>query len=529
MSFKLSRNIKPMNIENKETNDYLLFKNAIQRKKIFFKRLILHEFYMKKDNEKHELINILKRKEDNDIKDLFLTSHRNSNKYFDIKNNKFINKFLIKSPITQKNKKLIFNNDRINNNTEKRNKSFFSNNRQNYFKRNRVKVLFNKKITKLKKNHFSNNILSNINMKQYNNKGYKKIMNINIISKSGKDNNKNNVNKDTYFILPQLNNCKNIKIFGIFSGYGKNGGALSREIKEYFQNYFIDLFNNNDNSKKERNIENNVFNEGINKKKGIINNFYSLRTGIHKINIHNVNYSDRKKKQKLSLKINEKSDEIKKIYNKLISNSYSEIFSAYKKLDEKLHIKFFDSNTYHLSGSTSSLLFLFNSKKCNKIITSNLGNSKIILISKKYNIKELNTVHTLKNIIEKKRIIGHDELITQFPNGPLRIWLKNKIFPDLSITRCFGYFQYKYLGVISVPDIKEYDLDNEEIKILIFGSNGFWKLLSNESVMNIVLPYYEENDIEGATKDLIETATNINNMKNPIFVADITISMIFFK
>ena len=47
--------------------------------------------------------------------------------------------------------------------------------------------------------------------------------------------------------------------------------------------------------------------------------------------------------------------------------------------------------------------------------------------------------------------------------------------------------------------------------------------------MNIVLPYYEENDIEGATKDLIETATNINNMKNPIFVADITISMIFFK
>ena len=529
ISFKLSRNIKSMNRENKYTNDYLLFQNATQRKKILFKKLILHEFCMKKDNEKHELINLLKRKEENYKKDLLLTSHKNMNKFFDIKNNKLINKFLIKSSMNKKNNTIIFNNNRINNNSsEKQNNSSLSNNSQNYFKHRMVNILFNKKLENLKnKIHFSNNSLSN--MKEHINKVHKKIMNINIISKSGKENNKNNVNKDTYFILPQINNCKDIKIFGIFSGYGNNGSVLSREIKEYFQNYFVDLLNDNNNSKKERNLDNNIFNEGINRKKQIINNFYLLRTGIYKINNNNVNYSEEKKKQKLSRKLKDKSDEVKKLYNKLISDSYSEIFSAYKKLDEKLHVKYFDSNTYHLSGSTSSLLFLFNLKNCNKIITSNLGDSKIILISKNYKIKELNTIHTLKNFTEKKRIIGQDGLISQLPNGPLRIWIKNKIYPDISITRCFGYFKYKYLGVISVPDVKEYDLDNEEIKILIFGSNGFWKLLSNENIMNIVLPYYEENDIEGATKDLIETATNINKLKNPIFVADITISIIFFK
>ena len=103
ISFKLSRNIKSMNRENKYTNDYLLFQNATQRKKILFKKLILHEFCMKKDNEKHELINLLKRKEENYKKDLLLTSHKNMNKFFDIKNNKLINKFLIKSSMNKKN------------------------------------------------------------------------------------------------------------------------------------------------------------------------------------------------------------------------------------------------------------------------------------------------------------------------------------------------------------------------------------------------------------------------------------------
>ena len=525
-SFKLSRNFDRIDIEKNENNgvnnNYILFQNGTQREKIFLQKLVLHDFFMIKDYEKYKLIKKIKRKKETRKKESSLSSRKNSfenkiSKYFSKKNNRFLDKLFIKNQKNGKNKTLKMINNINDISDERENIYSFSMNIQNYSKRTREKSHFNKKLTNLtNKSKFSNK--NAINLKEHI-KEYKKLMNINIISKPGKDNNKNNVNKDTYFFLPQMNNCEKIKVIGMFSGHGINGGALSREIKEYFQNYFIDLFNNN-NSKIGINVENDAFTERMNIKIQSISNYYSIKSGIRKIHL---NDDEEKKISIFSDTLRDKSEEIKKVYNKLISNSFSVIYSSHKRLDKILHIKYFNSNIYHLSGSTSLLLFLFNSKNCNKIISSNLGDSKIILISKKYKIKELNTIHTFKDANEKERVIDQNGLIDRFSNEPFQF------IPGLSITRSFGDFAYKYLGMNSIPDIKEYDLDEEEIKILIIGNGGFWKFLNNETVMNIVLSYYEHNDIEGAIQKLKETAIKSYKLKNSRFVADITIFVLFFK
>ena len=47
--------------------------------------------------------------------------------------------------------------------------------------------------------------------------------------------------------------------------------------------------------------------------------------------------------------------------------------------------------------------------------------------------------------------------------------------------------------------------------------------------MDIVLPYYEQNDANGAAKKISEIAIKLWNVKNPNGIADVTVFVLFFK
>ena len=347
----------------------------------------------------------------------------------------------------------------------------------------------------------------------------RKLTKFNMISQNGSNNGINKINQDKYFIIPENDKYQKIKIFGLFDGHGETGEKISEEVKEYFENYFFNLLT--DNITKEGNYDNNT--------KNIVNmkEFFSTKIKNKKLNF---NDSEDIKLQNFSTSnLKEKSDKLIQIYNKITSDNYSEIFSAFEKIDTKLHIKYSSSNFCHLSGSTALIIFLFNSKNCNQLISASLGDSKGILISKTNQIKELNIIHTLDNIEEKNRILSNGAEIKRLNVGPLRIWYKNKKYPGLSITRSLGDFESDSLGVLSTPDVKEYDLNEENVKILIFGTDGVWKFLTNEKIMDIILPYYEQNDVEGGTQKIKEIAYNLWSTKNPKGIADITVFVLFFK
>ena len=437
-------------------------------------------------------------------------------------------------------------------NKRKRNKNFnlFSDKSDLSKSKERLSYFNDNEVSKIKKR-----IKEKLDIK--NDNKFKKMICYDMTSVAGSDHGRIKVNQDNYFSITKLDNCEEIKIFGVFDGHGDNGDIISKEIRDFFEGYFVNLLNNKIEVKKENNendfnTQNNLINV-INNNKNInqyicqnIKSAKSFREKIKNESFNNYNFKNKYLNEKIKLNIFEdknfyiknsikskiKSEKIKNIYNQLSENNFSQIFSSYSKINEILHTKYSSNHICHLSGSTSLLLFIINSENCNKIITTNLGDSKIISISEDKIIKELNIVHTLNNPDEKKRIINNGGEIRRidYSNiGPLRIWYKNKKYPGLSITRSFGDFESDDLGVISEPDIKEYDIDEEKIKIIIFGTDGVWKFLTNDKIMDIALPYFEQNDVNGAVNKISETAIKLWEVKNPKGIADVTVYVIFFK
>jgi serine/threonine protein phosphatase PrpC len=285
---------------------------------------------------------------------------------------------------------------------------------------------------------------------------------------------KEKINQDTYMILPNNiiseNNASKLsilKIFGIFDGHGEFGDIVSNEIKNYFVEYFSKLnFDSNDN------------------------------------------------------------------YEKICNNNYKEIYSLFNQIDKKLHQKYFLQNTCYNSGTTVNIIIIFKSK----IISINLGDSKSILITKNSKndnkIIILNTCHNPEREEEKKRIEengGEVGRVNWADYGPQRVWYKGRIYPGLSISRSFGDFISEPLGVFSIPEIKEFSINLSKAKFMVVATDGIWEFLSNEKVRDIIAPYYEENNINGGINKLIEIASKMWEVKNPNYIDDLSVILVFFK
>ena len=359
---------------------------------------------------------------------------------------------------------------------------FYSTNKDNntFFNYSKTKINNKNKLFKelYKTNSkLENEILNNSDRYRNNIKYIKrrKLVDFNCLSIGGQRKGMPKINQDCYIILDNILNCKEVKIFGVLDGHGEYGDSLTQEIRDMFEDYFSNIKN------------------------------YDTISNINGINI----------------------------FNYLSKNNYEKIYEIFQKIDEKIHQKYSSNNYCIKCGTTTNILILFyNKKSINKLISLNLGNTKSILINDNKQIKQLNECHTPINQNERKRIEdkgGEIRRAEWMREGPLRIWYKGKKDSGLSITRSFGDFDNEPLGVISTPDIKEYDIDEEKIKIIIIATEGLWTFLKNEKIMDIVLPYYKNKDIKGATKKLTEIAHNIWQFKNPYEICDVTIIVLFFK
>ena len=295
---------------------------------------------------------------------------------------------------------------------------------------------------------------------------------IEALSVPGTNYNSNKLNQDTYFIFPDIKYTNNlnennfIQIFGIFDGHGEYGDIISKEIKEYFLQYF------------------------------------------NKLNLKN-----------------------EKIYENLCNNNYEEIFNLFSEINNKLHAKYSKENICNNSGSTANIVILFKEK----ILSINLGHSKSIIIYKDDKIIQLNQCHTPEVEEEKIRIESNGGVIKSdvwADRGPKRICYKNnetKKHSGLTVSRSLGDFYSEQLGVISIPEVKEYDVDYNDIKMIVIATDGIWEFLTNEKVRDIILPYYEENNISGGINKLIKVGNKIWSVKNPHYIDDLSAIIMFFK
>ena len=291
-------------------------------------------------------------------------------------------------------------------------------------------------------------------------------------------------NQDNSIILNNIFDIENYSIYGIMDGHGSNGHLVSNFVKEKIEEYFTD--------------------KKLYRQKKLTKAVSSIELS--------------------------KSD---KIYEKLIYNNYEIIKNFYKKVNDELYNTKFD---VHFSGTTCVLVF----KIGTKLICSNVGDSRAILVKKKYSLNnsdnnyefiELSHDHKPENPKERERIeksggeVAQEYLVgEETPTGLFRVWCKGNNYPGLAISRSLGDKIGELIGVISDPDILEFDLD-DNCKYIIMGSDGLFDYLSNNDIMNIGNPFLNNNNPDKACSEIVEKSAKLFKEKEGR-IDDITINII---
>ena len=111
--------------------------------------------------------------------------------------------------------------------------------------------------------------------------------------------------------------------------------------------------------------------------------------------------------------------------------------------------------------------------------------------------------------------------------GPQRVWVKEDDVPGLAMNRSFGDRVAATVGVISEPEIKEWDYDKDD-KFMLVASDGVWEFISNEECMNIIGEFYEKDDMKGCCEFLYEESKKRWLMEEEV-IDDITMILVFFE
>ena len=216
-------------------------------------------------------------------------------------------------------------------------------------------------------------------------------------------------------------------------------------------------------------------------------------------------------------------------------NTQPMILSVFSSLSSSINnSKYFDSVD---SGSTVILVHI-NSKK---IVAINCGDSRAILVTKR-NSNSSNYLNKRNNYVielsrdhkpdipeEKLRIEQNGGRVDKiFGMGPYRVWFKNEDFPGLAMSRSIGDRLAHRVGVSDIPEIKEFNIEENTPLAVVLASDGVWEFMSNEEVSEIIYRFEDNKDANLCAKKIVERARQIWE-KSGYAIDDITCVVVFFK
>lgn len=105
---------------------------------------------------------------------------------------------------------------------------------------------------------------------------------------------------------------------------------------------------------------------------------------------------------------------------------------------------------------------------------------------------------------------------------------KGQNYPGLAMSRSLGDNLAQTIGVISTPEVKEFDIVQEDIRYVVLASDGIWEFLTNEKVRDIIEPYYQANDAKGGARRIVSEARKVWEVRNKMAIDDITVIILFF-
>ena len=281
-------------------------------------------------------------------------------------------------------------------------------------------------------------------------------------------------NQDTPLTYISVANVEGFNIFGVLDGHGSHGHFVSQFCRDYFMN--------------------------------------------------------KMKEYTESLMIITQQISAEDIYINLKSDNFSYINELFLSADNELSAQnYFDCR---MSGTTCNLVFQFNTH----LICFNVGDSRSILIEDSGDgtnkiIRPLSIDHKPDLPEELNRICSSGGVVDKIQDaygnklGPNRVFKAGCVYPGLAMSRSLGDLQAKECGVISKPQITEYEI-NENTKYFVICSDGIWEFLWNEQVRDIGNKFYYNNDIAGFCTELVSFAVSVWGEKDKIR-DDITVVAVF--
>ena len=296
------------------------------------------------------------------------------------------------------------------------------------------------------------------------------------ISKAGRNQNGlQKTNQDTSLIHISVGNLQGFNIFGVLDGHGPHGHFVSKFCKEFF------IKTMNEYSK--RCQQNNITTpEGI--------------------------------------------------FNKLKESKFEFITQTFKNADlEMIKDTEFD---HDFSGTTCNLVFQFNKH----LLCASVGDSRGIIIYDQNNtntnqgIFHISNDHKPNLPQEYERILQSggivDKLTDQFgcKVGPYRVYRNGLTYPGLAMSRSLGDFQAKDCGVITEPEIIEYNVSHNS-KYMVICSDGVWEFLSNEQVRDLGNKFFNKGELGNFCSQLVKEAVHAWETRD-IIRDDITVVCVYF-
>jgi serine/threonine protein phosphatase PrpC len=296
------------------------------------------------------------------------------------------------------------------------------------------------------------------------------------ISKAGRNQNGlQKTNQDTSLIHISVGNLQGFNIFGVLDGHGPHGHFVSKFCKEFF----IKTMNEYSKQCQQNNI---TTPEGI--------------------------------------------------FNKLKESKFEFITQTFKNADLEM-IKHTDFD-HDFSGTTCNLVFQFNKH----LLCASVGDSRGIIIYDQNNTNTYQGIFPISNdhkpnlpqeyerILQSGGIV--DKLTDQFgcKVGPYRVYKNGLTYPGLAMSRSLGDFQAKDCGVITNPEIIEYNV-NHSSKYMVICSDGVWEFLSNEQVRDLGNKFFNKGELGNFCSQLVKEAVHAWETRD-IIRDDITVVCVYF-
>lgn len=96
----------------------------------------------------------------------------------------------------------------------------------------------------------------------------------------------------------------------------------------------------------------------------------------------------------------------------------------------------------------------------------------------------------------------------------------------LAMSRSIGDNVSKPYGVTHKPEIIKIGVDKRD-KFILLASDGVWEFLSNQEVLQLIVPFYREKKLEEACDALLKLAYSKWTVDDATVVDDITFILIF--